>query len=236
VTLLPISLTCLSVLYPDGDVIDLFFKAHGQSNTLSDLGETLRWLRMQTASMRKTPNQRQLIQDVCLNHGIELFKDMLMIRVQPGEEAQAMTRLSQACLRISDLWFTFRSRMIQSVSDEVQDLLDENQISFERNETLVGRSGRIWRPDFHIRRPKRSTLVCVLSTGSRAAARNSVDHTVATWYDINHLKSGQQEFQFLSLFDDSVDVWTPEDIELISSLSEVAYWSNPDDFLEKLAA
>ncbi|MGH7928243.1 MAG: DUF1828 domain-containing protein, partial [Candidatus Binatia bacterium] len=35
-------------LYPDGDVIDLFFSEKNGSYTLTDLGETLGWLKMQS--------------------------------------------------------------------------------------------------------------------------------------------------------------------------------------------
>ena len=60
-------------LYPDGDVIDLFLRESNGSLTLTDLGETLRWFRMQTTSMRRSPKQSQVIEDICLNHGVELF-------------------------------------------------------------------------------------------------------------------------------------------------------------------
>ena len=54
-------------LYPDGDVIDLFAKnGNGSSFTLTDLGETLGWLRMQTLANRRSPKQNKLIEDVAL--------------------------------------------------------------------------------------------------------------------------------------------------------------------------
>ena len=59
-------------LYPDGDNIDLFCKQDGDVTTVSDLGETLRWLRMQTLSPRRSPKQNALIADACLTHGVEL--------------------------------------------------------------------------------------------------------------------------------------------------------------------
>ena len=59
-------------LYPDGDVIDLFLKESQGNVTLTDLGETLRWLRGQSISQRRSAKQQQLIEDVCLTHGIEL--------------------------------------------------------------------------------------------------------------------------------------------------------------------
>src|SRR5438093_322048 len=50
-------------LYPDGDVIDLFVKSSGGVTTLTDLGESLRWLRMQSIAPRRSTKQQRLVQD-----------------------------------------------------------------------------------------------------------------------------------------------------------------------------
>ena len=98
-------------LYPDGDNIDLFCKRSPEALTISDLGETTRWLRMQTVSPRRSPKQRALIEDTCLTHGVELYRGMLLARVRPGEAvAPVITRVGQAALRVSDLWFTYSRR------------------------------------------------------------------------------------------------------------------------------
>ena len=224
-------------LYPDGDVIDLFIKWDERHFTVTDLGETLRWLSMQMVSWSKTKKQLELIGDICLTHGVELFKGMLTARAASLEEVgEAVTRVSQAALRLSDLWFTFRVRSVESLTDEVEDFLKEKEIPFERGESIPGRSGRVWRPDFHTRHPNRSALVYVMSTGSRSVAKVMVESVVASWYDLSHLKLGKEAYHFVSLFDDAYDVWKEEDFKLVSDLSEVAYWSKPDTFMEKLAA
>ena len=223
-------------LYPDGDVIDLFLKGEGESSTLTDLGETLRWLRMQSVAQRRSLRQNRLIQDVCLNHGVELFRGMLMVRLRPSEDlGSAVTRLAQAALRVSDLWFTMRTRAVEAITDEVKDFLDERRIPFERGERLPGRSGRAWSVDFHIRHPWRSALMCVLSTASRAAARGIVEHVTSEWHDLSHLKLGPEALAFISLFDDTLDVWSREDFRLVEDLSDLAFWSRPDELIQKLA-
>jgi hypothetical protein len=68
-------------LYPDGDMVDLSCKVQDGIVTVSDLGETTRWLRMQTVSPRRTPKQSSLIEDICLNHGVEFYRGMLLARV-----------------------------------------------------------------------------------------------------------------------------------------------------------
>ena len=132
-------------LYPDGDNIDLFCKVDGDTVTVSDLAETTGWLRMQTAALRRSPKQTQFIADACVTHGIEFYRGMLQARCRPGEElAQVVTRVAQAALRVSDLWFTFRTQAVQSVTDEVADFLTERDFGFDRAEKLVGRSRRVW--------------------------------------------------------------------------------------------
>ncbi len=224
-------------LYPDGDVIDLFVKEVGGRLTVTDLGETLRWFRMQTTSLRRSPKQQQVIEDVCMNHGIELFRGTLVLRVSsPTELSGAIARMSQAALRVSDLWFSLRNRAVQSVTDEVAEFLTEREIKFDRAEKLPGRSGRIWTIDFHTWTPGRGALVSVLSTGSRATAKILVERAVATWYDLSHLKASAEPLTFISLFDDTIDVWSNEDLNLASSLSEASLWSNPDEFERLLKA
>lgn len=223
-------------LYPDGDNIDLFCKQEGDVIAVSDLGETLRWLRMQTVSPRRSPKQNALIADACLTHGVELYKGMLLARRRQGESLAAVAlRVAQAALRVSDLWFTFRTRAVESITDEVADLLTERQFPFHRAERLVGRSGRAWTPDFHVRAPARSSLVYVLSTGSRSAARSVSEHVLAAWYDLNHFAAGPEALRFVSLFDDTADVWAQEDFRLVEPLSTIARWSEPDRFVEFLA-
>lgn len=222
-------------LYPDGDYIDLFVEASGGAVTVSDLAETTRWLRMQTVTPRRSPKQRQMIDDICLTHGVEFFKGVLQTRHRPHESFGAcVTRVAQAALRVADLWFTFRARAFESIADEVEDLLRDKQVRFQRGETLVGRSGHSYTIDFHTWAPQRSSLVSVLSTGSRPAARRILEHTIATWFDLNQFKIGPEAVRFLSLFDDTIDVWTAEDFNLAEETSVVARWSAPDEFVSSL--
>jgi len=224
-------------LYPDGDVIDLFIHQTGDTITVTDLGETLRWFRMQTLSPKRSPKQHQIISDICENHGVEIFKGMLLVRASsPQQLSEAVARLSQAALRVSDLWLTLRTRAFESITDEVADFLTEKGIRYERSEKLPGRSGRNWSIDFHTWTPKRSAFVSVLSSGSRATARSLVEHAVASWVDLSHFKLGPEALKFVSLFDDTVDVWTVQDFNLAETLSTVNMWSRPDEFAETLAA
>ena len=223
-------------LYPDGDNIDLYITRKNGYWLVSDFGETLRWLRSQSVTPRRTPKQNALIADVCLTHGIEQFRGILLARCRPGDSlAPVVLRVAQACLRVADLWFTFRTRVIESLADEVADFLAERKIRFDRRPKLPGRSGRAWKPDFHVITPERGSLLSVLSTGNRSAARTVTEHTLAMWHDLSQLIIGPEAMRLVSLFDDTADVWAPEDFSLLESLSEVRRWSEPDTLVETLA-
>lgn len=78
---------------------------------MSDLGETLSWLRMQSVARKWTIKQKQLVNDVCVTLGIEQFRGMLQVRVRSdAESAAAVMRLGQVAVRVADLWFTFHTR------------------------------------------------------------------------------------------------------------------------------
>lgn len=223
-------------LYPDGDVIDIFLQKKDNQITLTDLGETLRWLKTQTITQKKTDKQSALIQDICLTLGIEIYRGMLILRVGDRETlGSAITRISQAAIRVSDLWFTFKGRAYESITEEVAEFLHELRIPFTPNEKIKGRSGRTWYIDFHTRHVRATGFMNVLSTGSRAAANSKVNGIVASWHDLNHLKVGRERVNFISLLDDSLDIWSTENIRLLEDLSEVSYWSRREQLVELVA-
>ncbi|MDB9493420.1 DUF1828 domain-containing protein [Spirulina major CS-329] len=89
-------------LYHDGDVIDLFLKLETQ--TLTDLGETLRWLDLQTVSQHLSKKQEFCLQDIEITYGIEQYHGMLMVRVQ-DDLSDAIVRLAQGAIAVSNLCF-----------------------------------------------------------------------------------------------------------------------------------
>jgi hypothetical protein len=223
-------------LYPDGGVIDVFVLERGAHIEVTDFGEALGWLRMQSVRGQLSPKQKRLVEDVCLTLGVELFRGQLVRRVEGGEVPAAVRHVAQAALRVADLWFTLRTRAVDSVADEVSDWLTEKEIPFERSVSHVGRSGRTWRVDYQTHLPQRTSLVFLLATGSRAAARRVTEHVVAGLYDLSHLKLVQPQLYFVSLFDDTEDVWQEEDFRLVQDLSMVARWSRPDELEALLRA
>jgi hypothetical protein len=48
------------------------------------------------------------------------------------------------------------------------------------------------------------------------------------------MRAGATPIRFLSLFDDTSDVWGEEDFRLVESVSDVCRWSQPDELVQAL--
>ena len=225
------------LMYPDGGMVDVFVLEKGGRYSVTDFGETLGWLRMQSMSARRSSKQNRMVEDTCQTLGVELHRGQLMLRSGSADVlGEAVLRLAQAAVRVSDLWFTLRTRAVETVADEVNDWLLEKEISFDRVVKRYGRSGRNWTIDYQTRTGNRTSLIFLLSTGSRGAARRITEHVLAGCFDLSHLKAGQPSVELVSLFDDTEDVWREEDFNLVEQQSEIARWSRPDEFERILLA
>lgn len=229
-------------LYPDGDYIDLFLWRSDDTTIVTDLAETTGWLWMQSSASRRTPKHMQRIKDVCLTHGVEFRRGMILDRQRTGEPLGALVnRVAQAALRISDLWFTFHNRAArESVADRVADqvadrLAGDRRLRFKRQERFEGRSGSEWTVDFHVRAQRRRSLVYVLSAANKAKTQQVTEHVYTAWDELRHLTKEPKSLKFVSLFDDTVDVWKQEHFRMLGRLSTVCRWARPDEFMTVLS-
>lgn len=209
-------------LYPDGGIIDVFVLERQDHVEVTDFGEALGWLRLQSPGEHISPKQNRLVEDVCLTLGVELCRGQLVRRVHGGEISGAVLQVAQSVLRVADLWFTKRTRAAETVADGIGEWLTGKAIPFERSVTTVGQSGRVWTVNYQTRLPQRTCLVFLLTARSRAAARRVTEHVMAALYDLNHLKLVEHRLTFVSLFDDTEDLWEEADFRLVEDLSSPA--------------
>lgn len=218
------------LMYPDGGLVDVFVLERSNGYIITDHGDALGWLGLQSVSRRLSPKQNWLVQDVCQTLGLQLFHNQLVLRPVPIDSlGESVLRVAQAAVRVSDLWFTLRSQSLQTTADEVDEWLRDKRIPFERQVTKQGRSAQSWTIDFETQTNDRTSLIFLLNTGSRGAARRIAEHVLAGCVDLSHLKMSQPNVTFVSLFDDTEDVWRPEDFQLVEDHSEIAHWSRPDE-------
>ena len=224
-------------LYPDGGVVEIAVIARNGRFAVTDHGEALGWLGMQSVRGNLSPKQRALVNDVCQTLGVALDRGRLLLWCDAAPElGEAVHLVGQAAVRVADVWFTLRRHASETMKDEVAEWLTDAGIPFKPDLTIPGRSGREWRIDYRTDTDARAALVSVLSTGARGAARRITEHTLSGWVDLHHLKAEQPKLAFVSLFDDASDVWRDEDFRMVAEWSAVAFSSRPDHFLRLLKA
>ena len=220
---------------PDGDIVDVFVVERSGGYVVTDFGDALGWLRTQSIRGKLTPRQRDLLKDICMTLGIELERGQLLLRVgEINEIGEAVQRIGQSIVRVTDLWFTFRTQGWETVGDEVDEWLQNREISFEPRVSTAGKSGRNWIVDYKTSAPSHTSLVFLLATGSRGAVHRITDRIYTGCSDLKESRPQDSKWNLVSLFDDTIDVWRDEDFALLENVSAIARWSSPEEFEEML--
>ena len=112
------------MLYPDGGVADVFVLTRGDGYVVTDFGDALGWLWLQSVSPRCSARQEALAKDVCQTLRIELFNDQLTMRgVTQDALGEAVIRVVQAVVRVSD-----RSQAFQTAADNNRGVAKLNSV------------------------------------------------------------------------------------------------------------
>lgn len=221
-------------LYPDGGVVDVFVVEANHGYVVTDFSDAVGWLRMQTVRGELSSRQRILINDIGQTLDTEFKKGEVIYRCNDlSEVSEAVQIVGQAVLRVADLWFLFRHSVSESVSDEVEEWLQEREIASERNYKVRGRSTREWNVHFKTLVLGNTSFVFLLSTATRGAVHRITDQVFTGCSDLTNSQNATiytYTPKLVSLFDDTVDVWRKEDFDLLENVSEIARWSSPDEF------
>jgi len=217
-------------LYPDGDYIDLYLVETPAGLYFTDLGETIGYLADHGISLKQSPKRWKIVSDVLLTQGVEFFQGELRMPLEGWDKAAwRVTRLGQAIIQISDLVFTLRLSALSTFKEEVQEYWIEFRIPYDIDYVVVGGSGESYKIDFYVPASPRPWLIETLSSRSQSYANALVSQAVRTWHDLHRVDG---RYGYLSLIDDSTDVWKSEWFDQLSDFSEVIVWSEREKLLD----
>lgn len=222
--------------HPDGDLIDLYLVDAGDRVLLTDHGEALRHLDVLGFEPLNTPKKRAMFTEAIANLSVHESEGNLEITARADDPKDLLTklfRLGQAAVRVGDLVFVARELTPRFFRDDVREYLTANKIEAEDSPQVVGRSGQPYTLDFRIRRRRNPLLVKTLTTGSRAAAETMVNGTVRMLFDLTRVPLDEER---VAVFDDTEDVWTPAQFDVIRELAQVVLWSRPEELIALAAA
>lgn len=215
-------------LYPDGDIIDVFVKSSDSGLILTDLGETIAWLSSHSISHSLSERKNQLIEDLIFMYQVERYKGMLIKKCDNSENLSfAIVDFCQAIIRVSDIYLTYSGKTSNSFYEDVADFLTEEKFEFQKNVKYVGTSERERIIDFEVIISNNISLIKGLNYHNKTEANSRSDIINSCWSDLGYIRMSNPNINFISLINDTEDKKIyPNNINLLQSVSSVAFWSN----------
>lgn len=226
-------------LYPDGSNIDLFLKSAAQPGlfdklTLSDLGETSAWLLDVQVKPWLSKKRQALLDDAIAIYGVSKQGGALQLDVERLDQLpDAIVRLGQACVRVADLSYTRRASLQSAFTEDVEEVIIELELNFDRDFELLGRNSHPVRVDCLVSGHHSQSALLMWSTSSSSSAHTQANEIFRKWYDLDVPQRGEQR---VTVLDDRFDVYKDEDIDRIKNFAEVLAFSQHKDLRDLLAA
>lgn len=239
------------LLYPDGGLIDVFVYEQAGQLAVTDYGEAIGWLSLQSASNLKSPKRANLISDICMTLGIRIEDGQLQFTCRNiAELGEAVHRLAQAIVRVSDICFTFpqpaeaaQPAIVPHSANtkiKITRWLSERSFAFKEEVKHTGESGIDWTIDYEIAMHNYNPLMFCLNSNTRKDAENLRHHIFAGCSDLLNNKtllfSNTNNTPLVTLFDDTTDIWKSEDYKLMQLVSKPINLSDIDKLEHVLIA
>ena len=92
------------LMYLDGGIVDVFVLERGNGYIVTDFGDALGWLRMQSVNAQSSLQQNLKIKEICHTLGIELHSSQLVLRSGVDDTLKdTVLRVAQAVVDVSNV-------------------------------------------------------------------------------------------------------------------------------------
>lgn len=216
--------------YPEGAQIDVFIADNtpllntvaSNNIRLTDLGHTMGWLLDMNVRPWTSKRRQAFVADVLRQYGADQDGAALVLDCDQMQISAGILRLAQVCLRVSDLMFTRRSSLHVPFSDDVEEVLADAELIYEKDPELHGRSGPV-RVDYLVQGPQRRSAVLALSAMNAQTAHDKANEIFKRWYNLNAVPGN--DFQRVTIYDDRQEVYRREDLRDLEEFSIVLPFS-----------
>lgn len=218
---------------PDGDFIEVVVRKDVQGYSVTDLGETLRWLGNVGSKM---PSEAW-VESVLSTHAATFSSGEIFV-TQSTEEGLpgVILRAAQACADLSTSVYSRRAKPERHFEADVKNRIQSHKVPTEDRD-LVGASGMKWRVLQAGSVKTRFRLVSSLSSRNRSYAQNLAIKTRCMWDDLRDLKKHKETgyADYITVLDDATSgLWKPAEIKLLEKASTVVLWSEDGNLRKAL--
>ena len=228
-------------IFPDGDLIDLYWRDTPLGQVVSDLGDTCGWLFLNGAHQELTSEQSRAYDEACSIYGVERRDGLLLAYIADDKLADAVVRLAQAITLISHtLDIGQQTALALPGSTASNKAMTETRIlaairkhdwPFSRNVKRAGQQHSSWTVDFVVSTPQRDALLMALYGRKHYGwQRRAIEHAFTVFSDLAPVLDRQVvPSRAISVIDDSDIRWDYEPIEILRGVSKVVLLSEPEE-------
>jgi hypothetical protein len=219
--------------YPNGSGIDVFMEQEPvlfESYVLSDYGLTNLYLNDAQVKMDSTERRRQILNDICSQLGVKFRHGSFELTIsgdQASDISDAVMRISQACLRVSDFASHQRLRSANAFRDDVEDFFDASGLRYIPDVKVSGPYGADIKIDFEV---NSSSYVLVLAAMNEAAAHSSATEIFSKWHDLRVGGQGNAH-KFVTVYNSASPAIRPADIQRLGDYSETVSYPEQGELL-----
>ncbi len=222
--------------YPDGSSIDVFIAPPNllPEVRLTDLGQTAAWLLNLQVKPWLSKKRQAFVEDALRTFDVRQSGGELVLQLaSPTDLPDGVMRLAQACLRVADLTFTRRSSLQSAFGEEIEEILDDAELSYTPNPEIAGRYGNVVRVDFSVEGRRTRSFVLTLASQNPSAAHSISNEIFRKWYDLDVPERPEQR---VTVFDDRSSAYRDEDLKRLEGISTVLPFSDRNAVRDVLAA
>jgi len=171
--------------------------------------------------------------DILSQLGVRLLEGDLLVDLQtsnPTDISDAIFRLSQACLRLSDFAAHQRLRSANAFRDDVEEFFEAHNFNYQVDVKILGSFGKEVRVDFEVSGERRKSYVCVLASTNESAAHAAANEIFGKWYDIRKMDGSTHEL--ITIYNSaSSSVFREDDIGRLREFSNWISYPEEEDYL-----
>jgi hypothetical protein len=223
-------------LYPNGSHVDVFLEQRRDlfnSYILSDYGQTGLYLEDAQVRLDSTERRRQILGDICSQLGISFKDGALTLQITSDEIvdiSNAVMRLSQACVRVSDFACHQRLRSANPFKDDIEEFLESSGLRFVADKRVRGPYGRDVKLDFEVTGKNSKSLVLILAAMNEPSAHTAANEIFRKWHE---LKVAQMDssYKFVTIYNSASKAIRTDDIQLLNDHSATISYPEQEEAL-----
>lgn len=215
------------------DYVQIYALKDGNNLELTDDGSTLNELYLVGFDF-SSPKRKELINTIIRSYGVNLTDNgELIVRTTIDQFPQKKHALLQAILKVNDMLFLNRKNVIDVFQDDVRKFLRENEIPFNYNMGLIGKSGYQLMIDFAIPASKGHGERFLQSYN--VLDKNKVRLLLFAWDDVK--TSREADSSLLVIVNDTEKKIKEEDVNALEQYNvKVIPWKNRKKSLHLLSS